>query len=214
MEFESIYKNRNKVRQLLKERNILFTELKPDKPFIYQMLVQPVKCRNISNETYPYHYGYEWCGGVCRWGTTGKTQALKRYYKQNYGDEEIVEYIGIAVDEPTRIKSDPYKRYPLVEWGMTEADCLQYCYDHGFDWNENGIELYQILDRVSCWCCRHKNLKEMKNIYLYLPEYWQQLRGLQTRIDEPMKGPGKSVFELEERFKRELEESCETNSCI
>ena len=31
------------------------------------------------------------------------------------------------------------------------------------------------------------------------------LKGLQSRIDEPMKGEGKSVFELEERFKREVE---------
>ena len=40
---------------------------------------------------------------------------------------------------------------------------------------------------------------------MYLPEYWQRLRGLQSRIDSPMKGVGKSVFQLEERFKREVE---------
>lgn len=40
---------------------------------------------------------------------------------------------------------------------------------------------------------------------MYLPEYWQRLRGLQSRIDSPMKGVGKSVFELEERFKKEIE---------
>jgi len=57
--------------------------------------------------------------------------------------------------------------------------------------------------RVSCWCCQNKNLKELKNIYLYLPKYWEMLKGLQSRIIEPMKGAGKSVFELEERFKNE-----------
>ena len=93
-----------------------------------------------------------------------------------------------------------------AEWKMTEKDCLNYCYESGYDWNENGIELYSVLDRVSCWCCQNKNLKELKNIYLYLPEYWQRLRGLQSRIQEPMKGKGKSVFELEERFKREGEQ--------
>ena len=67
-----------------------------------------------------------------------------------------------------------------------------------------GVELYDILDRVSCWCCQNKNLKELKNIYMYLPEYWQRLRGLQSRIDSPMKGVGKSVFQLEERFKKEI----------
>lgn len=61
------------------------------------------------------------------------------------------------------------------------------------------------LDRVSCWCCRNKNIKELKNIYMYLPEYWQKLRGIQSRIDTPFKGEGKSIFDLEERFKKEIE---------
>lgn len=89
---------------------------------------------------------------------------------------------------------------------MTENDCLTYCYDHGWNWNENGVELYNILDRVSCYICQNKNLKELKNIYMYLPEYWQRLRGVQSRIDAPFKGVGKSVFQLEERFKREMEQ--------
>ena len=62
--------------------------------------------------------------------------------------------------------------------------------------------IYRNRDRASCWCCRNRNLKELKMIYRYLPEYWQRLRGIQSRIPEPMKG--KSVFELEERFEREI----------
>ena len=131
------------------------------------------------------------------------------HYKEYYPDEEITEYVGIAVDEPGRIRENSrtgvIKTYPLIDWGMTEDDCLTYCYNHGWNWNENGVELYRVLDRVSCWCCQNKNLQELKNIYVYLPEYWQRLRGLQSRIDFPMKGIGKSVFQLEERFKREIE---------
>ncbi len=88
---------------------------------------------------------------------------------------------------------------------MTEKDCLEYCYKNDIHWHEDGIDLYSVLDRVSCWCCQNKNLRELKNIYLYLPRYWEMLKGLQSRIDEPMKGTGKSVFELEERFKKEIE---------
>lgn len=46
---------------------------------------------------------------------------------------------------------------------------------------ENDIELYSVLDRVSCWCCRNKNLKELKNIYNFLPNYWEKLRELQKK---------------------------------
>lgn len=142
-------------------------------------------------------------------GTSGKLSAIRNHYKEYYPGEEIIEYVGIAVDEPGRVKdnyrNDIVKAYPLVDWGMTENDCLTYCYKCGWKWDENGIELYSVLDRVSCWCCQNKNLRELKNIYIYLPEYWQRLRGLQSRIDSPMKGVGKSVFQLEERFKREIE---------
>lgn len=38
------------------------------------------------------------------------------------------------------------KQLPLVDWGMTEADCLEYCHDRGWFWNENSpdgiVELY------------------------------------------------------------------------
>lgn len=87
---------------------------------------------------------------------------------------------------------------------MTEQDCLNYCYNNGWDWNENGVELYSILDRVSCWCCGNKNLKELRNIYLYLPDYWDLLKGLQSRIDRPFRRDGKTIFDLEERFKNEV----------
>ena len=207
MEFKSIYNNRDKVSNVLYKNNIKFTTLKPEQNFYYQMLVKPVKKRNKAEGEYSYTYGYDWCGGLCRWGTSEKTRVLDKYCKTQYPDKEIFKYIGIAFDEQERMKNDQHKLYPLVEWKMLEKDCLQYCYDHGYDWDEDGTELYSLLDRVSCWCCRNKNLKELKNIYQYLPRYWQMLRGLQSRIDRPMKGEGKSVFELEERFKKELSES-------
>lgn len=211
MEFDSIYRNRDKMRTLLQERNVKYTELSSNNHFLYDMFVRPVKYRNPESKSYPYHYGYGWCGqrGI-RWGTSGKLSSIRKHYSENYPDCKIIEYIGIAVDEPGRIshyQRNDYieKHYPLVEWGMTEKKCLQYCYDNGWNWQENSVELYDILDRVSCWCCQNKNLKELKNIYMYLPDYWQRLRGIQSKIETPMKGVGKSVFDLEERFKKEME---------
>lgn len=185
VEFDSIYTNRDRIKVLLEEKGIEYVELKPKNNFFYNMFVRPVKYRD-KNSIYPYHYGYEWCGKI-RWGTSDKITTIQKYYKKHFKDDEIIEYVGIAFDEPNRIKNNPNKKYPLVEWKMTEKDCLDYCYSKGYDWDENGIELYSILDRVSCWCCQNKNLKELKNIYLYLPQYWQRLRGLQSRIDTPFK---------------------------
>ena len=72
MEFKSIYKNRDKVRMVLLEKKIPFTELHDVDNFYYKMLVKPVKYKNKENKEYPYHYGYEWCGGRCRWGNYWK----------------------------------------------------------------------------------------------------------------------------------------------
>lgn len=89
---------------------------------------------------------------------------------------------------------------------MTEQDCLNYCYNRGWDWKEGNIELYDVLDRVSCWCCGNKNLKELRNIYKSLPEYWTKLKALQSRIPRPFRRDGKTIFDLEARFKKEIEE--------
>lgn len=162
------------------------------------MFDKPVKCRANG-----FHYGYSWCGGRCRWGTTDKLKALDRYAEKS----RAIVYIGIAADETDRLTKErkEYKRFPLAQWGAVEADCLCGCYDRGFEWLENGHRLYDILDRVSCWCCTNKNLRELRNIRRYLPEYWEKLKDLQRRTDRPMKGEGKSVFELDARFAAEDE---------
>lgn len=195
MEFEVIYHIRDKVKVLLQNKGIKFTELKPKYEFCYKMFEKPVNSKNGT-----IHNGYSWCGGKCRWGTTEKIQALEKYCKG------AVEYVGIAVDEPQRLLKERKgnKKFPLAEWGMTEKDCLQYCYDKGFNWLEDGVELYSILDRVSCWCCANKNLKELKNYYIHLPKYWQKLKDLQSRTDRPFKYNKYTIFDLETKFNSEL----------
>ncbi len=196
-EFQAIYDTRDRVVHILNELGIKYTELKPEMSFDYKMFDKPVKKKGTN---IVHKYGYSWCGGTCRWGTTDKLRALERYANGN------VEYVGIAFDEPKRLEKERKgnKCFPLAEMQLTEQQCLDFCYSKGFFWIENGIRLYDILDRVSCWCCRNKNLKELKNIYIHLPTYWDKLRHLQSKLKEPMKGDGKSIFDLEIRFAQEL----------
>lgn len=197
MEFQAIYNIRDKVVKLLKEKGIKYTELKPKFPFEYVMFEKPVKHRNGTISK-----GYSWCGGRCRWGTTEKNTIIKKYLKENYNDD-YKEYIGIAYDEPNRIKDDNKKIYLLYDLKYTEKDCLRYCYSKGYSWEEDGIDLYSILDRVSCWCCANKNLKELRAYYKYLPTYWNKLKDLQSKTERPFRNNKESIFDLEERFKKE-----------
>lgn len=214
MEFQAIYNNRNKMLRYLKQRGIKYTELKPDKPFYYTMFEQPHKGKKDGI----VRYGYGWCGGFCRWGTHEKLVALERYAKEINAHT----YIGIAADEPKRAERlAPQNSAPLVTANMCEADCLDYCRKRGWNWNEETtatesgfIDLYDILDRVSCWCCKNKNRKELKNIYRYLPQYWQRLRDLQSKIAAPMKsfcnrqyGEYGNIFDMEKVFEKEIQEA-------
>ena len=85
-------------------------------------------------------------------------------------------------------------------------------YQRGFFWEENGVRLYDILDRVSCWCCKNKDRKELKAIYQYLPRYWSRLKELQAQIPMPMKPysrkgvPYGNMFDLEKVFEKEIRE--------
>lgn len=210
MEFKSIYGIRDKIIPILKNRGIIFTELHPKNPFVYDMLERPVF--SIEKDK---HNGYGWCGGLCRWGTTEKVVTVDKHTKGCHV------YVGIAADEPDRIKRLPdWKSSPIAEAGMTEKDCLEYCRARGYSWVENGIDLYQILDRVSCWCCCNKNRKELKNIYRYLPEYWEQLKDLQRKIDRPMKnfrdwsnyGDYGNIFDMEAVFRNEIDREVRNHS--
>lgn len=86
-------------------------------------------------------------------------------------------------------------RLPLVEWGMTEADCLQYCYDREYDWDG----LYTKMKRVSCWCCPLQFLPELRALYREFPDLWAQLRRWDDMTWRPFRADY-SVKELEQRF--------------
>lgn len=189
MEFNAIYNIRDKVKIWLEQLDIKYTELKPTMDFKDKMYNYPHKSRKGTLKQ-----GYGWCGGLCRWGTSEKIRALDNYCKDSH------QYIGIALDEPIRLErlKETNKSSPLAELGYTEKMALELCYNEGFNWNEDGIELYSILDRVSCWCCRNKNLKELANYKKHLQKYFNNLIELENKIGEPMKKP----IYLKDRFNK------------
>ena len=189
MEFNAIYSIEKQILPILQSKNIKYTKLSPKIPFEDMMYNMPRLNKNGQQKN-----GYGWCGGLCRWGTTYKIQEINKYIGKN-----AIQYVGIAVDEPIRLErlKGTNKISPLAELGFTEKMALAYCNSKGFFWLENGVNLYNILDRVSCWCCRNKNLKELINYKIYLPYYYNKLLELEKKIGEPMKKP----YYLTERFK-------------
>ena len=133
-----------------------------------------------------------------RWCTGELKRKLFRHYLKGL---ECIKYYGIAYDEPKRIDKNQGQniQYPLYEWGITERQALQYCYDRGFDWEG----LYKLFDRVSCWCCPLQSLRELENLYLYFPDLWERLKEMDKRAFNQFKADY-SVEQLEQRFEKKL----------
>ena len=185
-EFPAMYEHIEKCKKICKDNEIKFVTLHPPKDFDYLMLEHITRNGNK---------GYSWCGGNSRWGTAYKAQTLDKYSQQNEGS---IVYNGIAADETRRLEKEcpEFIRFPLVEWGITEAECLQGCYEAGFDWGG----MYEHLDRLSCMYCRNKNLKELRNIRKHYPDVWNKLKEYQSKTNLPYKTCGTTVFDLEKRF--------------
>ncbi|RLC84351.1 MAG: 3'-phosphoadenosine 5'-phosphosulfate sulfotransferase (PAPS reductase)/FAD synthetase [Chloroflexi bacterium] len=139
-------------------------------------------------------YGFPQIRG--RWCTGRKINAINK----SITPEDYL-YIGYTYDEVKRMNRKVNKRgkeiYPLIEWKWTEEQCLQYCYAKGFDWGG----LYEIFHRVSCWCCPFQPKRELYALYKYFPELWERLKEMQ-KIAKNSFRPDKTVFDLEEEFKR------------
>ena len=164
LEFEGMYRHIDKLEKYI---GIPITRLKSQQPFEYLFFEHMPKRKNpelIGRK------GYSWGGPRNRWCTAMlKTRIIDRYLRELSKEYTLKQYIGIAADEAHRVRDF---NYPLVDWGMTEADCLAYCKERGFDWDG----LYDIFHRVSCWCCPLQSYDELRKLRRHFPELWERLR--------------------------------------
>ena len=196
VEFNDMYNHINEVESKI---NLPITRIKSEKSYEYYMFDHiKTKGKNKGSK------GYSWADFMNRWCTSNlKQRVIKNYLKNKYPNDKYViyEYHGIAYDELERTKKNNNKNclYPLVDYKLTEKDCLEYCYQLGYTWNN----LYNYFDRVSCWCCPLKNLKELKTLYIHFPEYWNKLKDMDNRTYRKFRADY-SVEELEIKFNNEI----------
>ena len=206
LEFPQMYEHIDRVE---KETGLSITRVKAEQSFEYMMFEQPTKRGADSPITIRYGEGmtgHGWAGPRMRWCTKKlKEEPRERFLKAFKPYYEMRHYVGIAADEQKRLErknnQNPNHVHPLVDWGMTEADCLEYCYSKGYDWGG----LYKIFDRVSCWCCPLQSLEDLRKLRLNFPELWEQLKDWDDRNFRTFRADY-TVRELETRFC--FEEEC------
>ena len=190
MEFPDMYKHIEQVKDYIGQG---ITVVCPPKTFEYYMF-EHVKVKGKRQG----QKGYGWPDFRNRWCTARLKQAPYFRHIKKYID--VVEYQGIAIDEREREQSNAGRniRYPLIEWGMTEKEALEYCYSKGFTWDG----LYERFKRVSCWCCPLKSLPELKSLWKYYPELWEELKEMDKRANNKFR-LDYTFEQLEGRFQAE-----------
>lgn len=185
------------------------TRLEPLQPFEYVMLQRPVFRRSGGL----YQCGKGWPSAARRWCTRLKAEALDRYVaslRHVQGAGKVNLCIGFAHEECHRAESPEMIRkrrkgvgtyFPMIEHGVTEKDALRYCKARGFDWGG----LYDIFNRVSCYCCPLQPLDSLRALRRHFPHLWRQMLEWEEVMREQQHKIVRlkheaSVHELEARF--------------
>lgn len=114
--------------------------------------------------------------------------------------KNIVQYLGIAADEPERIErhNKPGFKLPLVEIGWTEADCRKWCEERGLL-----SPIYTTAARGGCWFCHNQGVDQLRLLRKNYPDLWALL--LKWDADSPttFHADGHTVLDFDRRFEAE-----------
>lgn len=143
-----------------------------------------------------------------RWCAQMKKDALAAVTKIPKGragwyTKRIVQYLGIAADEPSRIvrhESKPNVVLPLVDIGWDEAYCRKWC-------EENNLlsPIYQNHARGGCWFCQFQPTESLRDVRDNYPDLWKIM--LEWDLESPLafNPHGHTVHDYEKRFQMEDE---------
>lgn len=129
------------------------------------------KCRG-GGKFKGFLYGFP-IGGKCVINRNCKIRPIKSYYKQFKG-YEIVQYVGIAKDEPKRLSRLKSNQVSLLDrYGYTESMAMNKCKDYGLV-----SPIYENGSRGGCWFCMNASIQSYSLLKMKHPELWDELREL------------------------------------
>lgn len=183
----------NKAIPLLKSRYDIETEiLQADTNYCkYFYQVRGAKSANHGLiRGWPFRNG-PWCNSRLKVSPIHKWKRTVREY---------TEVIGIAADETQRIehKTNQGAFLPLVEWGITEAQCFDICRGGGLlspAYNKGRI-------RLGCWFCHNSRIRELRRLRWEYPQLWARLLDMDKDSSVTYQ-PDKTLRDIDHRFAEE-----------
>ena len=117
----------------------------------------------------------------CKINSDCKVAPIKKFYKSF--KEEVTQYVGIAIDEPERLKrlENTNKVSLLAKYQYTEEMAFNLCQEYDLI-----SPVYAISSRQGCWFCPNARKKELLFIKKNYPELWEKLNVLKEAIDNKL----------------------------
>ena len=135
--------------------------------------------------------------------TNRSSRERERERERETAPPQVVQYLGIAADEPLRIArhiNRPGIILPLVEIGWEEDYCGLWC-----QYNDLLSPIYTDSARGGCWFCHNQSVEQLRLLRRNYPELWALL--LKWDNDSPVsfKPDGHTVHDFDRRFQLEDE---------
>ena len=123
---------------------------------------------------FPFHMGMSWCTREV------KVNPMKEHIKHSYPNCKVFEYVGIAYNEPNRIK-ETGELYPLYDdWQITEDEIAKILVERGLH-----NPLYNHFHRTGCFNCPKQSLSSLYKLWKHYPKEWKYIEDTHKRyIDE------------------------------
>lgn len=151
--------------------------------------------QRVSQEGLSTAFQYQSAEGI---GAQGSRSVFSKLPADSTGKKiNIVQYLGIAADEPERIQRHTKKGIvlPLVDIGWDEAYCRTWCEE-----NDLLSPIYSTAQRGGCWFCHNQGVDQLRLLRKNYPELWALL--LKWDLDSPttFKSDGHTVHDYDKRF--------------
>ena len=111
--------------------------------------------------------------GKCAINRDCKMRPIRQWMKKQ--PKDLVQYIGIATDEPKRLARLTDGRVSLLaKYGYTEAMATDLCKKYGLL-----SPIYEFSNRGGCWFCPNCRDGELRHLRKHHPDLWMRLLGLE-----------------------------------
>ena len=124
--------------------------------------------------------------GACWWHREAKFKPLDEACR---GSKR---YIGIAVDEPKRIRTTPGYVYPVSDGGWTEQDCIGYLKS-----KDMLAGIHTKFKRTGCYLCQKQSKASLMTLHKEYPGLWAELMRYDSHAKFPMYDLNEMVIESE-----------------